>query len=869
MMYRSHPVIEAPSQVEQICQQDAALTENQVFEKYSSSREGLSQEEVDKRILHYGVNEVLKKKRMQWYTILFRAMADEFILVLVFISVVSLILKDRLGAVIILVLAMLSAMIRFSQEFHAQRESEKLKERVHTKADVIRAEGLLSLSMEEITMGDIIALGSGCLIPADLYLLESKDLFLSQSIFTGESTPVEKKPIPESTRKAPADLSNICLMGSNVVSGSGIGIVIHLGSDTYLGHIAKTLEEGKEKTNFEVGLNRITKTMIRYMAFVVLMVFFINGIFKKDWLSAFMFSLSVAVGITPGMLPMIVNGTLSKGAQFLSRKKTIVKSNAAIENLGAMDLLCTDKTGTLTEDNIVLHRYMDVHGRDEREILDFAYLNSYFSTGIKNLIDRAILSYGEKHAVGEDVKSYRKIDEIPFDYSRKRMSVVIENGEGTHRLITKGAMEEIIRLCTFVRVEGQDTELTEDLLNEILHHGEELNNEGMHVIGIAEKRVQIDVRIFGAEDEKEMVFIGYAAFLDPPKSGVKEAVAGLIKAGVQMKVISGDAPLVVEHIAREVGIPSCETILGERVEQMSKEELCHVVESASIFARVSPLQKQRIVDAYRANGHVVGYLGDGVNDAPSIRHADVGISVDNATDIAKESADIILLEKSLSVILDGIYEGRRVYGNVMKYMKMALSSNFGNVFSVLAASLLLPFLPMIPIQILIQNLIYDSTQIAIPWDKVDQEFLDKPRKWDTRDLSTFMNVMGGVSSVFDLLIFYVLWFILGYSSMDRQTFFQTGWFIEGLISQTLIVHFIRTSKVAFIQSRADFRLLLSTAAGITAAVLAPYLLRRVPSFHFETMPLAFYGYLLLTILLYVVVLEVVKKIYLHFKGMWL
>jgi Mg2+-importing ATPase len=658
-------------------------------------------------------------------------------------------------------------------------------------------------------------------------------------------------------------------MGANVVSGSGLGVVIRLGKDSYLGHIAQTLEQVKGKTNFELGLAKITKTMIRYMIFVVAGVFLINGFYKKDWLSAFMFSISVAVGITPGMLPMIVNATLSKGAQFLAKKKTIVKNISAIQNLGAIDVLCTDKTGTLTEDAIVLHQYMDVHGNDEREILDYAYLNSYFSTGIKNLIDRAILKYGETHGVQEDVSRYRKIDEIPFDYTRKRMSVVIENGEGKHRLNTKGALEEIVKICASVRIEGKDEPLEESHLKEVQEHADDLNREGMHVIAIAEKHVQIDVKTFSPSDEEGLTFLGYAAFLDPPKSDVGNAIQGLLSAGVDIKVISGDAPLVVEHIAREVGIPAGETLLGEYIEQLSEEDLRAKVETARIFARVSPLEKQRIVDALKVNGHVVGYMGDGVNDAPSIRHADVGISVDNATDVAKESADIILLEKSLTVLLDGIFEGRRVYGNVVKYMKMALSSNFGNVFSVLAASLLLPFLPMIPIQILIQNLIYDGTQIAIPWDRVDEEFLKTPKKWDTASLSRFMNVMGAVSSFFDLVIFGILWFVLGYATISQQTLFQTGWFIEGLISQTLIVHFIRTSKISFLQSRADIRLLLSSALGILAALLIPVAMHQITSFHFEIMPPGFYGYLLLTLTSYAIVIELVKKLYIRRTGGWL
>jgi Mg2+-importing ATPase len=609
--------------------------------------------------------------------------------------------------------------------------------------------------------------------------------------------------------------------------------------------------------------------MLRYMVIVVLFVFVINGFVKKDWLSAFMFSISVAVGITPGMLPMIVNATLSRGAQFLAQKKTIVKNLSAIQNLGAIDVLCTDKTGTLTADDIVLQRYLDAEGRQDRRILDYVYLNSYFSTGIKNLIDHAVLEYGEKNGVRTDVADYTKIDEIPFDYDRRRMSVVIQGSDGQHWLISKGAAEEIIRICSFVRKNEQDIPLEETAKQNILENAAMLGEEGMHVIAVAEKHEQIDVATFSGADEKDMTFLGYVAFLDPPKPDVEKAVSELYEAGVDVKVLSGDAEPVVANICSQVGIRREAAMTGEQVEALDDAALKEAVEHTNIFARLAPMQKQRVVDALRANGHVVGYMGDGVNDAPSLRHADVGISVDTATDIAKESSDIILLEKSLSVLKDGVYEGRRIYGNIMKYMKMALSGNFGNVFSVLVASIFLPFLPMIPIQMLIQNLIYDFTQIAIPWDNVDREFMQTPKKWDTRSLSHFMNVLGPVSSVFDVLTFAVLWFVLGYRSADQQMLFQTGWFMEGLISQTLIVHFIRTSRIPFIQSCADIRMIFSSFCGIVAALFLPYALHPITSFHFTVMPGKYYGFLILILLLYAAAIEAVKRVYIRKNGEWL
>lgn len=834
-----------------------------------TNEDGLDDYSVSKKIEKYGPNKTVNDKSIPWYVFLTKSFIDEFIIVLLLLGFISFFLDDKLGALIILIIALISALIRFIQDFKAYLASEKLKKMIHTIVDVKRNNELKEIPITELTIGDIVEIGNGSIIPADLIILKSKDLFISQSMFTGESVPIEKKEGIYTNYISATEQKNLCLMGCTVVSGSGTGVVVKIGKETYLGHISKIVESKKIKTNFEVGLEKITKTMVRYMIAVVLGVFFINGFFKKDWLSALLFSISVAVGITPGMLPLIINSTLSKGSQFLAKKKTIVKNIASIQNLGAIDVLCTDKTGTLTEDKIVFHKYINVNGVEDKKILDYVYLNSYFSTGIKNLIDYAIIEFGEAHEANEDVKLYKKIDEIPFDYNRRRMSVVIENDKGKHRIITKGALEDVLDICTNVKYNGDNQVLTDELISKVISHSDELSNDGMHVIAVAEKHVQIDIDTFNTKDESEMTFLGYAAFLDPPKEDAIDAIKQLYQAGVDVKVISGDSHLTVQYTCKNVGIKPGKTLLGTDIEIMDDETLKKAVDDANIFARVSPNQKQRVVDALRSNGHVVGYMGDGVNDAPSLHHADVGISVDNAKDIAKESADIILLEKSLMVLLDGIYEGRRVYGNVVKYMKMALSSNFGNVFSVLFASLFLPFLPMIPIQILIQNLIYDLTQIAIPWDGVDSEFLELPKKWDTKGLSNFMNVMGVTSSIFDMIIFGVLWFVLGYSSIYNQTYFQTGWFIEGLISQTIVVHFIRTSKIPFIQSRANIRLILSTIGGVMAAILIPYLLQFINGFNFEIMPRVYYGYLVAVIMGYALTIQFVKKIYIKIYGTWL
>jgi len=569
------------------------------------------------------------------------------------------------------------------------------------------------------------------------------------------------------------------------------------------------------------------------------------------------------------MMPMIINSTLSKGASFLAKKKTIVKNISSIQNLGAIDTLCTDKTGTLTVDDVALQRYMDINGQDEIKILNYAFANSYFSTGIKNLIDKAVIAYGAEHGVKDNVGKYKKIDEIPFDYNRKRMSVVISDDAGNIRVITKGAVEEVRKACTAAKDGDNIVPIQDAMLSKIMSHSDQLNNDGMHVIGIAEKSEYPGVNVFSPADESGMTFIGYVAFLDPPKPDVAEAIKDLYEAGVDIKVLTGDAPLVAEHICKQVGMKFEGILTGADVEKMSDADLAAAVEKTSVFARLAPMQKEKVVSALRKNGHVVGYMGDGVNDAPSLRSADVGISVDSATDIAKESSDIILLEKNLLVLKDGIYEGRRIYGNIMKYIKMSLSSNFGNVFSVLVASIFLPFLPMIAIQILIQNLVYDLSQIAIPWDKVDPEFLVKPKKWNMKGISHFMNYLGITSSVFDMVTFGGLWFLLCYNVVGKQTFFQTGWFIEGLMSQLLIVHFIRTSRTPFFQSVADKRLLLSTLACLAAAVLIPFALHNVAAFSFQVMHWDYYLFLLGVLILYSLAVQLVKKFYIKRYKEWL
>ena len=895
----------------------AKKEQEEVLTSFSADPNGLSEEERRRRLEEYGGNDLSEKEKHGWFYFLLHSFMDAFIIVLLILSFVTYLLeRDLLSASIILVLACMSALIRFVQDYGSYRDMQKLRDMEHdtVRIRVKTEEGtkVEEIPVEELVPGDIELIGSGDIVSGDLYLLESKDLFLSVSAFTGESVPVEKRKGADRTEGNAAELQNICLSGSTVNSGTGVGVICFTGKNTYLGSISSSIHKEKKDTDFDRSLAKITRILITYMVLVVIFVLLINGLVKKNWLEAFLFAISVAVGITPGMLPMIVNGTLAKGAQFLAKKKTIVKNMSSIQNLGAVDVLCTDKTGTLTQDNVILQEYLGCDGKSSHLVLNYSWMNAFYSTGVKNVIDRAILAYGKQNHVDQYAGGFVKTDEIPYDFERRRMSVLIrtdvekiseedrkdslegknknlavsstlgtENsalqevlpGKNEEVLITKGAVESVLSCCSRVRVNKTYMDMADFDEKRISALTDSLNQQGMHIIGVAAKKREIeDAKVFHAEDENNMTFLGIVAFLDPPKEDAKEAIQGLYHAGVQVKVISGDAPVVVEHVCGLVGVKGADkqkAVTGTELDELSEEELSRLVEERDIFARLSPMQKKRVVNAIQKNGHVVGYMGDGVNDAPSLHDADVGISVDNATDVAKASADIILLEKSLMVILNGIHEGRRIYGNILKYMKMALSGNFGNVFSVLIASLFLPFLPILPLQILIQNLIYDFTQIAIPWDNVDEEFLQKPHKWKSTSLSSFMNVMGGVSSVFDVLTFLVLWFFLGYNSMALQNHFQTGWFIEGLISQILIVQFIRTSKRPILDSHCDVRLAFASILGILSAVLIPYVFAPVFKDTFTKMPANYFVYLLLILFLYCISVETVKKWYIRYFGEWL
>ena len=840
---------------------------NDLLKLYETDENGLSTKQADERLEKNGQNVVVKREKKSAFSFFIKSFNDKFIYILILLAVIDFLLADKLGAFIILGIAFVSAMIKFVQEYSTYRFNQRLEQNIFNTTTVLRNKKVKEIRIENVVVGDIVELNAGSIIPADVMLIESKDLFLNQSVFTGESVLVEKTIVTNDAKEI-FGINNICLMGSSVVSGSGKAVVIETGFNTYLGRMSKNLNTKKEKTNFEKGMDGITKLLIKYMVVVSIFVFIIYAFIRRDYVEALLFALSVAVGITPSMLPMIVNVNLTKGTKTLAKKKTLVKNSESIQNLGAIDILCTDKTGTLTKNKITLQKYINVMGEEDLGILKYAFVNSYYGTGIKNLVDRAVITYGNQHKIKDVLKEYTKIDEIPFDYTRKRMSVVVEY-EKEHIMITKGAIEEILKCCKNVKYKDEILNLDEKLSKQIIVNANNLSNVGMQVIALAEKKEYPGADVFSSKDEANMTFVGYVAFLDPPKKGVKQTITNLKKMGVKTKILTGDNAYATKNICSIVGLRSDNIIIGSQLDEMSDDELKKKIEEVDVFARLNPMQKERVVRLYKENGHVVGYMGDGVNDAPSLHTADVGICVDSATAIAKEASDIILLEKSLQVIFDGVMEGRKVYGNIIKYMKMALSSDFGDVFSIVIASIFLPFLPLLPIQMLIQDFLYDISQVAIPYDDVDKEFLEKPKKWDTSGLGRFMKVMGITSSVIDVLAFLGFWFVFGYNSVEKQNWFQTAWFVECLISETLIIHYIRTSKIPFVESRPNKLLFVSTMLTIIGTIVTPILLHSVASFNFVILPLKYYLFVILLIAIYTILVQIVKKFYIKKYGEWL
>jgi len=840
-----------------------------VLQQLKTDNQGLSAEEAEARLEQYGPNEVAREKRTSFLMRLWDNAKNPLVILLMVLGLVSYLTGDIRATAMIAVMVLLGIVLRFVQEARADRAAEKLKAMVSTTATVMRAGDRREVALKELVPGDIVLLSAGDMVPADIRVLTAKDLFVNQATLTGESMPVEKsaggKPDAQrmySSAQNPLEMPNVCFLGSNVETGTATAVVVQTGHETYLGSLASSIVGQRTLTSFDKGVNQFTWLMISFLLVMVPLVFIFNGLSKHNWLDAFLFALAVAVGLTPEMLPMIVTVNLSKGAIAMSRKKVIVKRLNSIQNLGAMDVLCTDKTGTITQGKIILEKHLDVSGHDNDEILHFGYLNSFYQTGLKNLLDVAVLDHVglEEQVVVRG--QYRKVDEIPFDFARKRMSVVVANAEGQHILICKGAVEEIFNICTHVEIKGEVLPcLPEyDAKRRILVNG--LNADGFRVIGLAYKIIPDGNggREYSVRDETGMTLKGFLAFLDPPKDTAPEALARLKQHNVEVRILTGDNELVTTTICRQVGLSVDKVLLGPAIEGMPDDQLTQAAEGVTIFARLSPVHKERVIRALQKRGHVVGFMGDGINDAPALRAADVGISVNTAVDIAKESSDIILLETSLLVLEQGVIEGRRVFGNIIKYIKMAASSNFGNMFSVLGGSLFLPFLPMLPIQVLTNNLLYDFSQTTIPTDEVDAEWLAKPRKWAIGNIRRFIVFIGPISSIFDYATYLIMLFVFGaWANRDlyHQQLFHTGWFVESLFTQTLIIHVIRTNKIPFIQSRASRPLILtsliivSVGAWLTVSPLANALgLVRLPPLYWLL--------LLPMVLCYVVLTQLVK-----------
>ncbi|HZW86671.1 MAG TPA: magnesium-translocating P-type ATPase [Gallionella sp.] len=846
--------------------------------------DGLSETQAEFVRAHIGTNEVEHEKPLPAWLHLWYSYKNPFSLLLTVLAAISYFTEDVKAAIVISAMVVLATFTRFIQETRSNNAADKLKAMVSNTATVLRRDPAQDAAEEArryfnvvlhpkgprraevpiklLVPGDMVLLSAGDMIPADLRILAAKDLFVSQSAMTGESMPIEKFSLQRVANLTNTiELDNILFMGTNVVSGSATAVVIATGSNTYFGALAQRVTATmRTPTSFQVGINKVSWLLIRFMLVMTPVVLLINGFTKGNWLEAALFALSVAVGLTPEMLPMIVTTTLAKGAVLLSRQKVIVKRLDAIQNFGAMDVLCTDKTGTLTQDKIFLERHTDVFGQESDMVLNYAYLNSYYQTGLKNLLDVAVLEHADIRQELAINTAFRKIDEIPFDFVRRRMSVVVSEHEKQHLLICKGAVEEVIAVCSQVQHGEHVNPMQPEILAKIRAITAELNEEGLRVVAVAAKEIPSTNNSYSVADEQGLTLIGYIAFLDPPKESTVPALKALKEHGVTVKVLTGDNELVTVKICREVGLPIEGILLGADVERISESELAEKIEQCNIFARLTPDHKERIVQALRRNGHIVGFMGDGINDAPALRAADIGISVDTAVDIAKEAADIILLERSLMVLEAGVIEGRKTFANMLKYIKMTASSNFGNVFSVLVAGAFLPFLPMLPLHLLVQNLLYDFSQVAIPFDSVDNEQVKLPQTWKPDDIGRFMIFFGPISSIFDIATYCLMWFMFSANTVDHQTLFQSGWFVEGLMSQTLIVHMIRTQKIPFIQSKPSWQLMSATvliaAAGIFL-VMGPF----ASYFKLQALPLSYFAYLSVILLGYMVLTQSMKDIY--------
>ena len=857
----------------------AALLEKDEFKKQFNVNEeiGLTKDEVLENTKKYGVNEIKGSKPKKWYHYFFESLFSPFncilmgiIIVLLYTDVYLPEVPSYANIIVITVLVVASTLLEFFEEYRSNRAAQKLKELVQTTSTVLRDGEEVNIPIKEVTVGDIVLLSAGSMIPADLRIIEAKDLYVGQSSLTGESDAVRKEPNSLLNNEAEetvidniSDMDTICFMGTSVITGSGIGVVVKTGDDTYFGKIAHTLTTGKPKTAFQKGIESVSNMLIKFMLIMIPLVFIFN-VTKHDVVTAFTFAVAIAIGITPLLLPVILSSSLSKGAVRMAKKKTIVKKLDSIQSFGAMNILCTDKTGTLTEDKIVLEKYLNIHGDEDLDVLRDAFVNSFFQTGLKNNIDEAVIKRGLENDMSKYKTQYKLIDEIPFDFSRRRLSVAVES-QGKVQLITKGAVEEILSLCTTAAYKDKIEPLTKEIKENVKRISKKLNEDGFRVIAVCTKN-DIERKIdYTIDDEKNMTLVGFIGFLDPPKESAKEAITKLNKAGIRVIVLTGDNSDVARCICKKVGINSKNIVIGSQIDKLSDSALVRILRSTNIFAKLSPIQKARIVRVLKDSGNIVGYMGDGINDSPSLTNSDVGISVDTAVDIAKESADIILLEKDLNVLLDGAKEGRKTFSNLMKYIKMAVSFNFGEVSSVIIASIFLPFLPITPIQLLVQSLLYDFGQLTLPFDNVDEEYLNKPKKWDIKSLKKFTLFMGPLSSCFDMIVFASVWFIFG---IREAAVFQTIWFSYGVVSNLVGMHVIRTAKIPFVQSNAHKMVYFSSILLSIIAIIFPF----TPlgqMIGLVAIPLRYLTVIIGVPILYCFVAMIAKKVYIKKFGEWI
>ena len=860
--------------VEQKLIEYSRLPDQEIFRQFNTNADGLNQVEAGERLEQYGRNIIDAGNENSLFKRVREAIINPFNVVLLAVAGVTLVTdviiaeNPNWATFLMLVFVILvSGVISFVQSEKSNSAAQKLQKMISNKIDVIRNGSEMEIDIEEAVPGDIVKLASGDMIPGDVRFIETKDLFIDQSQLTGESNPVEKFAGPDDEGSTIAELDNIGFMGSNIVSGSAKAVVLATGNRTYFGSMAKSLNTYQDKSSFEKNINSISRLLIRFMIVMVPVIFIANLITKGNWLDSLMFGITIAVGIMPEMLPVIMTSSLAIGAVSMSKKQTIVKRLGAIQTFGEMDVLCTDKTGTLTQDEIVLEKYMDVLGREDKRVLRHAFLNSYFQTGLKNLMDVAIIHRAECESLSPLKEAYEREDEIPFDFSRRRMSVVLRDKNGKRQLITKGAVEEILSICGHIEIDGEVKPITQELIDNAQKIATENNLEGIRVIGVAQKNNVHDVETFSVDDESDMVLIGFVGFLDPPKPSAESAITALTKNGVRTVVLTGDTEGVAINICGRLGIPTDYTLIGSQVDEMDDETLKEACERCRIFSKLSPYQKQRVVKAFQSNGHTVGYMGDGINDSLPLKQADVGISVDTAVDIAKEVADIILLEKDLNVLDEGVIEGRRTFANMSKYLKMSVSGNFGNMFSVLIASIFLPFLPLLPLHILVQNILNDFAQLGMPFDHVEDEYIQLPKKWDIPGIRKFMVYFGLLSTVLDVLCFLVMWYVFKFNSVSAAGYFQCGWFMFGIISQTMVIHTIRTPKIPFIQDHASRQLRLSTLLVVIATLLIGFTaVARL--FDLPVMVPGFAWWLAGLMVVYTVLAQLMKRLYIRINREW-